>query len=160
MNSNASSQPTSPSQNPIRLGLRLCWLAVCFAVVSALPTPLHAQVKPKVEEEVQVLYLGKWYDAEVIEVKGKEVLAEFVWVSTKQKVFTRDKVRLLNEVDAMDYSRRWSSRNKTFSINAALKKVTDDSVVLIKPDLKEVTVSLSSCLRRITTTQKKWNVAG
>jgi hypothetical protein len=121
-----------------------------LAVFSSLALPLsftfpantQAQVKPKTEEEVKVLFLGKWYDAEVIDAKGNEVLAEFVFISPKRQVFTREKVRLLNEVKAMDFSRKWTSANKSFTIDAALKRLVDDSVVLIKPDLREVTVPL------------------
>ena len=131
-------------------------MAAWIIVGIGLLTPaIQAQVKPKVEEEIKVLYLGKWYDAEVIDVKGKEVLAEFVWIKTKQEVFPREKVRLLNEVGAMDYSRRWSSANKTFSIDAALKEVTDDSVVLIKPNLKEVTVPLKKLSQKDNSYAKK-----
>ena len=156
MLSKLSSRFTLTAKNLIKYGLSRGLVAAWIIVGIGLLTPaIQAQVKPKVEEEIKVLYLGKWYDAEVIDVKGKEVLAEFVWIKTKQEVFPREKVRLLNEVGAMDYSRRWSSVNKTFSIVAALKEVTDDSVVLIKTNLKKVTVPLKKLSQKDNIYAKK-----
>ena len=146
---------TLPAPNLTSRLSRALLAAWIITGITLLTPAIHAQVKPKVEEEIRVLYLGKWYDAEVIDVKGKEVLAEFVWIKSRQEVFPREKVRLLNEVEAMDYSRRWSSLNKTFSIDAALKEVTDDSVVLIKPNLKEVTVPLKKLSQKDNSYAKK-----
>ena len=74
--------------------------------------------------------------------KGKEVQVTFQWAgSPSTRVFERKDVRRLNEVDAMDFGRTWTSLADT-RIKAALKGKVGDSVVLIKEDLSEVTDAL------------------
>ena len=60
---------TLPAPNLTSRLSRALLAAWIITGITLLTPAIHAQVKPKVEEEIRVLYLGKWYDAEVIDVK-------------------------------------------------------------------------------------------
>ena len=103
-----------------------------------------AQTKLKVGEEVKVLFLRKWTDGTVLEVlKRNQYRVSYVFVSEKEGTFARTNIRKLCESEAIDFCRTWQSSGGGFSVVAAAKKIDDENVTLIKPDMKELVVPLA-----------------
>ena len=103
-----------------------------------------AQSKVEIDEEVFVYFLGEWRRGYVVDRKGRKLLVEYTFVSSKQDVFQRRSVRKLNEINAMDFSRTWSSASGKFTIEGALMTVLDDDrIIVMKEDETELEVSLS-----------------
>ncbi|MDA8564023.1 SHD1 domain-containing protein [Mariniblastus sp.] len=102
-----------------------------------------AQQKVEVDEDVRIYFHG-WKDGVVTEVDKKQAMVEFSYAnSTRQQVFDRHDIRRMHEVDAMDFDRKWSSSDGNFKVTAALKKILDDKVLLIKTDLEEIEVPVA-----------------
>jgi hypothetical protein len=95
-------------------------------------------------ESVEVLYLGRWYPAVVIDTnKRGEIMAEFTFaVNPMRQLFKKDAVRAEYESGAIARGRNWSDPSGTFKIKAALLSMNDDELLLRKTDLTEVRVSL------------------
>lgn len=120
---------------------------VSVAFVFLLFSPTYGQVMPEVDEEIMVYYAGKWKDGVVLEVDKKKVRASYTFISEKEGVFDRAKIRRMHEVDAIDFDRRWSSADGSFRVVAALKSYDDEKVRLIKFDLNEIEVPLARLSR-------------
>lgn len=120
-------------------------VSLLFLVLVALPIgqSCQAQLKVEIDEEVKVPYLGKWYTGVVVDKKKREILVEFEWVGAKQEVFTRRQIRKLYEYEGLDFGRIWVSANEKFKIEASLLRFDGDKVVLIKPDLDEISVPIA-----------------
>lgn len=122
--------------------------AVCrfaFAVaILAMAQNVEGQVKPKEGDEVKVLFLRDWHDGVVIGRKGDKYGVQYEFGGTaQQRMFTRSEIRMMCEVNAMDLARNWASNNGQFKVEAALLKIEDDSLVLVKTDLKAIKVPLA-----------------
>jgi hypothetical protein len=104
-----------------------------------------AAEKYQAGDEVEVLFLGKWYPGKVVQTNARgDVKAEFVFtVSPQQHVFKAAEVRYAHEKDAIARTRTWSDPSGTFKIKAALLSLEDDAVLLRKPDNTELKVPLA-----------------
>ena len=109
-----------------------------------------AQLPLEVGEEVKIqFFTGDWIEGTVLEKRGAGWLVEYRLskeVPVMRDLFARNQIRKLCEADAIDFSRRWESSNGNFQIDAALKNFVGDleEVILIKTDLKELQVKVSS----------------
>lgn len=121
-------------------------LIIFWDSVISCPEKILAQTgaaKVKKNEDVRVKMNNQWLDGIVIETKGKKILVEYdIDGKIQRGVFARAAVRLLCEGDAIDFCRRWRSAAGKSSVHAALKEIKGDSVVLVKRDLKKITVPL------------------
>ena len=125
-----------------KLQKAICLIALLFSF--AFVSPVQAQSRVEVDEEVYVYALGKWRRGVVIDRKSRKLLVEYTFVNSKQDVFLRRNVRKLNEIDAMDYSRKWASISGKFTINGALMSLGDDgTIVVMKEDESELEIELS-----------------
>jgi hypothetical protein len=104
-----------------------------------------AQLKLSEGESVKVYFLNDFRDGVVLKRQGDRYGVEFQFgAGTQQKVFERQALRMMCEVDALDFSRTWTSGSGQFKVDAALKAIEGDQVVLTKFDLSEITVPLAS----------------
>jgi len=127
------------TQNFQKLG-RFIVLICCLQFVNQA----NAQSRVEVDEEVYVYFLGEWRRGIVLDRKSKKLFVEYTFVNSKRDVFLRRNVRKLNEIDAMDYSRKWSSASGKFTIDGALMNLLDDDkIVVMKPDESELEIELS-----------------
>jgi hypothetical protein len=129
-----------------------------------LPSFVQAQVKPAEGESVKVFYLSQWFDGTVIGSEGDKFGVRYDLVGrTKQGMFERQAIRLECEQQAMDLARTWANESGQFKIDAALKEIQGEQVVLIKLDLTEITVPLASLSKRdvtyVTKFQKEYEAA-
>ncbi len=116
-----------------------------MVVVASMVCHLAAAAETyKKDDEIEIFYLKKWYPAKVVATNARgEVLAEYEWAGRKtQTAFKPDQVRAAFESGALARVRQWSDSTGTFKIKAALIELTEDSVLLRKPDKSEVTVPL------------------
>ena len=103
-----------------------------------------AQIKAEKEEEVKIFFLNDWYDGVIVDIKGPKYLIEYEFAgSTKQKVYKRKDFKRMYESEGVDWGRIWKSAGGSFKIEASLKSIDGDNVVLIRPDLTTITVPLS-----------------
>ncbi len=115
-------------------------------------TPVYAQVKLEEGEQVKVFYLGDWHDGVVVGQQGQRYGVQFEWGrSAQQKMFDRKAIRLMCEIDALDFARTWASESGSFKVDAALRAIDGDNVILVKIDLDEVTVPLASLSKKDVT---------
>lgn len=147
-----------------QFGFGWCRRAISFALGATLWATLgwtstawlHAQIKIDEGEPVKVYFLNEFRDGTVLGRQGDQYGVEFHFGSgTQQKLFPRQAIRLMCEVDALDFARTWASSSGQFKIDAALKAIEGDQVVLIKPDLDEITVPLSSLSNKDNSYVKK-----
>lgn len=123
--------------------LRLAIALAVFSFSSSLATDALAQIKVEIGEEVKVPVLNDWLDGVVIDIERQQVLVEYEFASSKhQRAFHRREVRRLYEYQGLDYGRRWKSSDGSYEVEASLLRIDGDKVVLIKPNLKEVTVPI------------------
>jgi len=103
----------------------------------------NAQTKVEIGEDVYVFFLGQWRPGVVVAKKGRKIQVEYTFVSAKRDIFQRRGIRKLNELNALDYSRKWSSANGKFEILGALTNVLGtDRIVITKEDESELEVDL------------------
>ena len=120
----------------------LSCLMLCISLLFA--GQVVAQTKLKVGEEVKVLSLRKWTDGTVVEVlKRNQYRVSYVFVRETEGTFARSNIRKLCETEAIDFCRTWQSSGGGFSVVAAARKIDDENVTLIKPDMKEIVVPLA-----------------
>lgn len=123
---------------------RMLFVATFIACLFDAPS-LWAQGKLEDGEEVKVLYLGEWYDGAIVGKDRRMWVVDFVFAnSNRREAFERANIRKQCEVDALDFVRGWESSSGKFKVDAALKAINGEEVVLIKTDMDEVTVPLSS----------------
>lgn len=114
-----------------------------------LPSFVQAQVKPAEGESVKVFYLNEWRDGTVIGSQGDKFGISYEFANNnRQALFERKAIRLECEQEAMDLARTWANESGQFKIDAALKQIQGEQVVLIKVDLTEVTVPMASLSKR------------
>ena len=117
---------------------------LAFLLCPLFASAAQAQSRVEIDEEVYVFFLGEWRRGVVIDRKSKKLLVEYTFVNSKQDVFQRRNVRKLNEIDAMDYSRKWTSTSGKFTINGALTSLGDDGkITVMKEDETELEIELS-----------------
>ncbi|MEL7496830.1 MAG: SHD1 domain-containing protein [Planctomycetota bacterium] len=127
------------------------WLLLAASIAFLFTNVASAQLKLEEGEDIKVNTFWGWKDGVIVEVgKSKQYLVEYYFGSSpKQEAFHRNQLRKLYEFQAMDFARIWKSSAGTFEIEAALKLVkTTDDVVLLKPDLSEITVALDKLSKR------------
>jgi hypothetical protein len=96
---------------------------------------------------IEVFFLGEWRPGLVANTNARgEVLAEYEFAGgSQQRVFKQTEVRFAYESGALVRARFWSDQSGKFRTKAALLKIMDDnSVMLRKPDMTELTIPLSS----------------
>jgi hypothetical protein len=127
---------------------RVLLACVCTGAGSLLPV-VHAQVKLEEGEQVKVYAVGDWRDGVVLGQQGQRYGVEYEFAgSSSQDMFDRKAIRMMCETDAMDFARTWASESGAFKVDAALKAIDGDKVVLLKIDLNEVTVPLMSLSKK------------
>ena len=90
------------------------------------------------------IFLANGVEGTSLRKKGRKLLIEYTFVNPRQEVFQRRSVRKLNEINAMDFSRTWSSVSGKFTIDGALMNVLDDDrVIVMREDETELEVQLS-----------------
>ena len=99
------------------------------------------RTKLEVDEEVLTYFFGSWRESTVKDLTedGFIIVDLDFW---GEKRMNRGAIRKKCEVNAIDYVRTWKSANDSFSVDAALRTVEDENVVLIREDLKRLTVPL------------------
>ncbi|MBL8854428.1 MAG: hypothetical protein JNK57_10690 [Planctomycetaceae bacterium] len=121
-------------------------LACGFAMVG---TPAQAQVKLEEGEQVKVYATGDWRDGVVLGQQGSKYGVQYEFAGTAQQgMFDRKAIRIMCETEALDFARTWASESGTFKVDAALKAIQGDKVVLIKIDMEEITVPLASLSKK------------
>ncbi|MDP1560800.1 MAG: SHD1 domain-containing protein [Pirellulaceae bacterium] len=131
-----------------RVAARTSWVCLMLGFVSVL-AQASAQVKLEEGEQVKVYAVGDWRDGVVVGQQGAKYGVEFEFAGGSQRgMFDRKAIRLLCETEAMDFTRTWASESGTFKVDAALKAIQGDKVVLIKIDLDEITVPLASLSKK------------
>lgn len=130
-------------------GRRKCAQSFAWVVglllVALFVAPLSAADLYKVGDEIEVLFLGKWLPATVVEVgRRNEILAEFEFAATtKRQAFKAGDVRAAYESGAMARGRTWADPSGSFKIKAALLKIEGEAVLLRKEDKSEVKVPIA-----------------
>jgi len=130
----------------VRQTLRAASLVFFFlGIGSGAVQVAFAQLKLQEGEAVKVFYLNDFRDGVVLGRQGDRYGVEFQFAGgTQQKMFERQALRMMCEVDALDFSRTWASSSGQFKVDAALKAIDGDQVVLLKLDLSEISVPLAS----------------
>jgi hypothetical protein len=119
--------------------------AFLFGLLALTPMVAHSQTPLEDGESVRVMYLGNWTDGVVVAREKNKYAVEFQFANgVSRNVFDRKEVRKLCEIDTIDFARIWVSSNGKFKVEAALKSISGDKVVLVKPDLTEIEVSVES----------------
>lgn len=138
-----------------RSGATLAWLVnlgLLFWVWQGglgMPSLALAQLKPAEGDAVKVFYLNEWRDGTVVGSQGDKFGVRYEFVNdARQGMFERQAIRLPCETEAMDLARTWANESGQFKVDAALKRIQADQVVLIKVDLSEITVPVASLSKR------------
>ncbi len=120
------------------------WSLLVLVGMGIWPSHGLAQLKLEAGESVKVLFLNTWRDGTVFDKRGDKYAVQYEFAGTvKQDMFERSAIRMLCEVDAFDFSRTWASSSGQFKVDAALRGLQGDKVVLVKVDLTEVAVPIS-----------------
>ncbi len=120
-------------------------IVLVFLVCVICNATTWAQGKLEEGEEVKVLFLSSWYDGTIVGKDRRMWVVDFVFSnSNKREAFERANIRKLCEVEALDFVRGWESASGKFKVDAALKAINGEEVVLIKTDMDEVAVPLAS----------------
>lgn len=125
---------------------RLDKLLICgFALVFWQSTgTASAQEAYKKGESIEVLHLGEWRPATVIQSKKKQVQAQFFFgTGNLVRVFKEHEVRREYESGAMWRGRVWSDASKKFKVKAALLQIEPDSVTLRTEDSREIKIEVA-----------------
>ena len=138
-----------------RSGAALAW-SCCVGLLClgwgsglAVPAVLLAQVKPAEGDPVKVFYLNEWRDGTVVGSQGNKIGVLFEFVNdARPGMFERQAIRLLCETEAIDLARTWANESGQFKVDAALKRIQADQVVLVKVDLSEITVPVASLSKK------------
>lgn len=129
--------------------LRLVVACVLLGGVGMLSQPqVQAQIKPTEGDQVKVYAVGEWRDGVILGQQGERYGVQYEFVSVQQEMFDRKAIRLLCETEALDFARTWASESGAFKVDAALRAIDGDKVVLVKLDLNEVTVPLASLSKK------------
>lgn len=123
------------------------WIAVIFGLSVYVVTGAQSAAQLPLDEGelVKVPYQGQWVDAVVIGQRGQNFGVRFsIDDKEQQAILPRRAIRKLCEVEALDFSRNWASKDGKFRVDAALHKIHDDSVDLQKLDGVSITVKLAS----------------
>lgn len=117
-------------------------LALLLLLIAALPA--WSAEKYKIGEEVQVLFLGDWRPATVLQLEKKgNVLCEFEFAgANKQEVLSPDKIRRPYEAGALTRGRQWSDATGKYNIKGALMKISGGKVELRTEEMKEVSIAI------------------
>ena len=130
-----------------RLGL----LATFFVASFIFPQYSQAQTKPEIGQAVKVNIEQEWRDAKIIDTNKKQYLVETTDGEPARFVLDRFRIRLLYEIEALDFSRTWVSSNGNYRVVAALKNFDGTTVTLIKTDNTTIEVALDKfCAKDIT----------
>lgn len=126
----------------------LVFVVVVLGFAIGLPS-VQAQLKLEEGDQVKVYAIGSWRDGVVLGQQGQRYGVEFEFAGrANQDLFDRKAIRIMCETEALDFARTWSSESGSFKVDAALKAIQGDKVVLIKIDLDEVTVPLASLSKK------------
>ena len=132
-----------------------CLLAVnkfslLLTVALAVIVTLHAATgvaqsssRFKKGDKIQIYFLSKWIDAEVVDTNRTQVLAEYEFAGRpQQRTYKFGEVRFKFEENAIGRAKFWSDQTGKFRIRAALIRIDEAEVTLRKEDLQEVTVPI------------------
>jgi hypothetical protein len=95
-------------------------------------------------DEIEYLWVSKWYPGTVLEVNSNGVAIEYMWGSSpKREVVDSFKLRFAWEAKAITPMRFWSDESKKFRIRAVAIGLKDGYVRLHKEDDTEISVPIS-----------------
>ena len=116
----------------------------------------RGQLKVDKGERVKVFFLNDWRDGVIVESRGNRSSVDYEFAGgTSQRIFNRNQIRKLCEVEALDFARRWQSADGKFKIVAAIKSGDEKNVLLIKEDLSTATVPINRLSTKDITYTKK-----
>lgn len=130
---------------PFYLTKRWAGIIIGLGLFLFLVDRSSAQLPLNEGESVKVPYQDQWIDAVVIGQRGQNYGVRFtVEEKEQQALLQRRVIRKLCEVEALDFSRNWASKDGKFRVDAALHKIHEDGVELQKVDGTSITVPLAS----------------
>jgi hypothetical protein len=126
---------------------------VAFALIAwVLCLPADAQRRGKQQntrkfkpgDEIEYLWVSKWYPGTVLEVDSTGVAIEYIWGSSpRREKVDAFKLRFAWEAKAFTPMRFWSDESKNFRIRASAIDIKDGHVLLHKEDGDEVSVPIA-----------------
>lgn len=118
--------------------------------------------KFKVGDEVELLHLGSWIPASVLETNRTHANVEYSFAgATQQRVYPKEKLRYAWEAKALTPLRMWSDASGSFKVSAVVTEFDSEAqtVTLFRPDEDQsvtlpITKLSESDQRRIETLMK------